>query len=97
MRYRFVSSLWQYPGDGAWHFITLPADISSEIKLLTSETKRGFGSVRVSVDIGGYPWNTSIFPDRASGCYLLPVKKVVRHTARLSDGDEVAVELSLLI
>jgi len=55
--------------------------------------RKGFGSVRVTAEIAGQSWQTSVFPDSRSGSYLLPVKKAVRTAARISAGDEVAVRL----
>ena len=40
--------------------------------------KRGWGSVRVKVTLGKTKWDTSIFPDKKSGTYLLPIKAEVR-------------------
>ncbi len=40
--------------------------------------KPGFGSIRVTARIGETAWATSVFPDKASGGWVLPVKKAVR-------------------
>ncbi|HTM96039.1 MAG TPA: DUF1905 domain-containing protein [Croceibacterium sp.] len=58
--------------------------------------RRGFGSVKVEVLVGGSKWNTSLFPRKGGGGWLLPVKKPVRLTERLIEGDTVEVELTLL-
>lgn len=92
-----VSALWIYPGDAAWHFLTVPIEVSNEIWDLTQEReRRGFGSVRVAVRIGSSRWQTSIFPDKKSGCYLLPVKKQIRAVENLAADDEVRFELEVL-
>ena len=59
------------------------------------EPRRGFGSVRVRVTLGGSTWTTSIFPDSARDCYVLPIKRAVRNAETLGAGDiaKVAVEL----
>lgn len=59
-------------------------------------TRRGFGSVKVEVRIGGSRWKTSLFPRKGSDGWFLPIKKPVRLAERLIEGDEVEVELSLL-
>ncbi len=92
----FTGTVWKYTGKAAWYFITLPEDVSGTIKLLTSEQRKGWGSVRVSVVIGGTSWNTSIFPDKKKNAYVLPVKADVRKTEGLSEQDEVGVTLSLM-
>ncbi len=92
MKYEFATELWEYHGQGAWHFVTLPQDISEEIKS-TTEKMPGFGSVRVSVTIGKTSWKTSVFPDAKSGCYMLPVKKDVRKAENLVAGAHVSVTI----
>lgn len=93
--YSFRAELWLYPGEAGWHFLTLPADVADAISAEAAAFRRGFGSVKVTAEISGHTWQTSVFPDTKSGSYLLPVKKAVRDAARISAGDEVAVELSL--
>jgi hypothetical protein len=58
--------------------------------------RRGFGSVKVEVRIGGSKWKTSLFPRKGGDGWFLPVKKPVRLAERLIEGDEVEVELILL-
>lgn len=93
--YSFRAELWLYPGEAGWHFITLPTGIAEEIREETALFRTGFGSVKVTAEIGGHSWQTSVFPDSKSGSYLLPVKKAVRTAARVSAGDEVDVRLAL--
>lgn len=97
MTYKFNSLLWRYPGYASWYFITLPKDASQEIKLITSDQKKGFGSVKVEAKIGNTKFSTSIFPDNKSGCYFLPIKKAVRNAENLGDGSEALVKLKLII
>ena len=91
----FTAKLWRYPGDAAWYFIPVPVQDGAEIATLTQEFRRGFGSVRVVVKIAGIEWQTSIFPDKTSGSYILPVKATVRKIARIEDGDDVTVTMSI--
>jgi hypothetical protein len=93
--YRFSAPLWLHSGQAAWHFVTLPHDVSDEIDEVTSPTRRGFGSVRVAVTIGSTTWQTSVFPDTKAASYVLPVKKPVRTNEDLDVGDRVTVTLRL--
>lgn len=96
MTYRFEGKLWRWTGDApaSWIFITLPADIAFEIKC-ASEIRRAWGSVAVKARIGATEWRTSLFPDKASGGYLLPVKAAVRKAENLGEGDVSEIELSI--
>ncbi len=94
--YSFRAELWQYPGEAGWHFLTLPADVADDLREQAAAFRKGFGSVKVTAEISGHTWQTSVFPDSKSGSYVLPVKRAVRTAARISDGDEVAVQLEIL-
>jgi len=81
--------------DGRMHFMSVPDDLSGEIRLHALEMPRGFGSVRVEVTLGDISWRTSVFPVKSGG-YFLPVKIDVVRKAKIAAGDEVTVELDLL-
>ena len=87
--------LWS-EGKGNWHFFTIPAGDSVEIRLesAASGVRRGFGSVKVEASINGVAWRTSIFPQKSGG-YILPIKADVRRRAGIGAGDEVSVSLQL--
>jgi hypothetical protein len=94
---KFRSKLRLYPGPGGWHFITLPAKHAKLIKASLHSPRRGWGSVRVNAAIGKTSWKTSIFPDRKSDSYLLPVKADVRMNENLGDGDTAVITLDIMI
>jgi hypothetical protein len=96
MEYTFSSELWIWPGDGAWYFVTLPKDISTEIKLITAGNTKGFGSVKVIVTSQDTSWNTSIFPDSKSGCFMLPVKKDIRKKLAVDAGSVLEITLQIV-
>jgi len=94
----FTSLVWIWKGSdaaGRWFFVTVPEELSAEIKAHAFGNPRGFGSVKVEATIGDVTWRTSVFP-LDSGGYLLPLKADVRRKADLSAGDEVKVALELL-
>jgi hypothetical protein len=88
--------IWDARRTDSWTFVSLPAEASEEIRELTDGPRRGFGSVRVKVTIGGSTWRTSIFPDGARGVYVLPVKRGVRRAESLDVGDVAAVTVELI-
>lgn len=95
--YRFRAQLWLHEGDNAaWHFLTLPGDVSDDIEARTADQHRGFGSVRVRVTIGATTWTTSVFPDTKRGAYILPVKKDVRRSEDLAAGTGADITLELI-
>lgn len=91
----FAAPLWEHDSVGAWCFVTVPEELSDDL-LLSAGPPTAFGSIRVEVRVGGSVWRTSVFPDRQSGCYLLPVRKAVRRAEELDVGDTVAVRLEVV-
>ena len=71
--------------------------MSADIKAFTKNDRPGFKTVRVSVLVGDSKWLTSLFPDKTSGCYFLPVKKSVRQFEDLKTGEDVNVKLEVFI
>ena len=85
-----------WTGDnGSWHFITVPEDLSGEIRAHCLMDRRGFRSARVEARIGAVTWRTSVFPMKSGG-YFLPVKAGVRRNAGIAAGEEVTVDIELL-
>ena len=93
--YSFEAELWLYPGEAGWHFLTLPAAIADDIREQSTGASMAFGSIKVTAEIAGNSWQTSLFRDTKSASYLLPVKKAIRDKARISTGDVVRVRLNL--
>lgn len=95
----FTARLWRWSArDGtadpsAWCFVTLPPEVSEEVR--ERGEPRGFGSVRVRARVADSRWDTSVFPDAGSGCFVLPVKKAVRTAHELAVGDELTVALEV--
>lgn len=92
----FRAEIWLSEVFAACRFVALPNHLADEIADTVDRSRPGFGSVRVSVTIGGTTWATSIFPDSARGTYVLPIKKAVRTAEGLEDGDSVGVSLTVL-
>ncbi len=96
-RLTFEAELWLWSGgSAAWHFVTLPEELSDEVAARSEGLASGFGSVRVRVRIGATEWATSLFPSTEAGAFVLPVKAAVRRAERLGAGDRVAVYLALV-
>lgn len=94
--FKLKTKLWLYPTErAAWHFLTVPKAESSKIKTSFGAHSRGWGSLPVRVKIGKTTWDTSIFPDRKVGTYLLPVKASVRTQEELQCDDTVTYTITL--
>lgn len=102
--HHITAKLWLWNSDKAaasWHFLTIEGEAAEAIhalalmRRLESGRRRGWGAMKVHVTIRETSWDTSIFPDKGSGGWLLPVKAAVRKAEELVAGDEVRVSVTL--
>jgi hypothetical protein len=94
-RFAFTAQLWRHSGAAAWHFVTLPQDVSAQMRTLTHGLRNAFGSLRIIATIGQSTWRTSVFADAKANAFLLPVKAEVRRKEHIGHGDEVAVSVEI--
>lgn len=87
--------MWDARRSDTWIFVSLPPEESEDIRDLAGP-RPGFGSVRVRVTVGASTWTTSVFPDGARGCYVLPIKRAVRQAEALDVGDIATVTVELI-
>lgn len=85
--------LWDARSD-SWVFADLPFDIADEIEDAQTGPRRGFGAVRVEVNVGATTWRTSIFPSKERRTFVLPVKRAVLKAERLAPGQTVTVRVT---
>ncbi len=78
-----------------WHFIGVAKKQSDEIKEKFGALKKGWGSIPVVVMIGKTAWKTSIFPDKKSGTYLLPLKAEVRKKEGITAKSVVSFSITI--
>jgi hypothetical protein len=81
------------PSSGGWHFVSVEGEAAAEIRFAALGTASSFGSIRVTAVIGETKWETSLFPHKETGGFLLPVKAEVRRREALSRGDQVEVQI----
>lgn len=96
-RLEFRAELWLSAGPGGWTFVTLPAECADQIRFyLGNGKRRTWGMIRVRARIGSSEWDTTIWPDKPSGSFLLPVKAAVRRSQKVAAGAKADVSLTLL-
>ncbi|MFO6445761.1 DUF1905 domain-containing protein [Erythrobacter sp. NE805] len=90
--------LWQgadgAPAKGSWYFLTVSGETAQAIRAAASKAD-AWGSVRIAATIGGTTWRTSLFPSKAHGGWLLPLKAAVRKAEKIAEGAEVEAQLAL--
>ena len=93
--YEFKSKVLVFPGTGAWHFVRVPEETSNEINFFFAENKRGWGSLPVKVTVVESEWDTSIFFDKKSKTFMLPLKAKIRKEESIKEGDNIEVTLKV--
>ncbi len=78
----FQTTIFRYPGKGAWYFAIIP-------KVVAPSTTRPWGRTPVTATVDLITWETSIWRDTKSNRSLLTVPKKYRGSK--GDGDEVTV------
>lgn len=81
---------------GAWRFARVPEKISTKIKeMQKGKIRRGWGAIYAKAKIKKSVWVTSIFPDRYSSTYILPLKKQIRYQENLYDDIDINVMIEI--
>jgi hypothetical protein len=83
IQYTFEAELWQHAAPGGWCFVSLPSEMSQEIRQLLKSKEEGWGRLKTTTKIGTSTWKTAIWFDTKLGTYLLPVKADIRSTEGL--------------
>jgi hypothetical protein len=95
--FTFEAELFEWTSSAtSWFFVRMPADQSQELREQMDGLTNGFGSIRVEVSLGESVWLTSVFPDSATKCYVLPVKKAIRKHEELEPGDPTTVTIRVV-
>jgi hypothetical protein len=91
----FDGEIWFWRGPAPWYFVTVPAEQSRDLNVISGLVTYGWGMIPVNVRIGRTEWKTSLWPK--DGCYIVPLKANVRKAESLEEGDEVAIRLEVRI
>lgn len=94
IKYQFTGKIWQYKAEkGGWYFISLPIEISSEIRKLLQWQEEGWGRLKATAKINATEWETAIWFDSKVKTYLLPLKADIRKKEKLNIDVIATVEL----
>ena len=91
IQYEFTAILWQQASTGGWQFVSLPEDISAEVRALLKSYEEGWGRLKATAKIGNTKWETAIWFDTKRNTYLLPIKANIRTNENLTLNSEMSV------
>jgi hypothetical protein len=95
--FEFEAPLWQHAGKGGWHFLSIPSNISLEIRSIFKTQEEGWGRLKTTATIHALSWETAIWFSAKDNMYLLPVKTDIRKRTQIKVGDIVMVRTSFFL
>ena len=93
IHFEFSGKVWKYTGEAGWYFVSLPKEMSKEIREYLGDFEEGWGRLKSKAKIGATEWETAIWFDTKADTYLLPLKAEIRKKEKVGEGDVVAVKL----
>ena len=96
MDIEFSGTVHRWVNNPSIYLVSVPRDLSDEIKEISEGLTNGWSSLKVEATIDSTVWRTSIFPDSKSGLFDLPLKAEVRKKNHLEAGTLVEVHLDVL-
>jgi len=81
IKYEFSAKVYQYSSSvemSGWTFVSLPKEMSIEIRDIFKWLEQGWGRMKVTAKIGNSKWKTAIWFDTKQDTYLLPLKAEIR-------------------
>lgn len=95
LNYTFTAEVWKYSGTNGWYFVSLPLELSEEIRNSHQWQEEGWGRLKAIAKIGNTEWNTAIWYDTKQLRYLLPLKADVRKKEGIELGNVLEVSVRI--
>ncbi|MGI9530563.1 DUF1905 domain-containing protein [Lutimonas sp.] len=95
IEYAFIGVIWRHDAPGGWYFVSLPKDISREIKENLGWQEEGWGRMKARARIGILSWETAIWFDSKKKTYIIPMKAEIRKKASLEV--DMKIDISIMI
>ncbi len=95
IKYSFSEKVWQHSGLGGWYFVSLPENMSKEIREMLRPEEEGWGRLKATVQTGKSEWKTAIWFDSKKNTYLLGLKAEIRKDENIDTGKIITVTVLL--
>lgn len=93
VQYQFKAKPWQHIGPGGWYFVSLPVQLSKEIRTVFKMDEEGWGRLKAVAKIGSTEWKTAIWFDTKRNTYLLPLKAEIRKKVPIQMDKTLAISI----
>lgn len=91
--YNFIATPWQHNKDGGWYFVSLPKQLSKEIRCVLKFEEEGWGRLKAVAKLGQTEWRTAIWFDTKMDTYLLPLKFEIRRKENITSEKLVKITI----
>ncbi|MEM1215863.1 MAG: DUF1905 domain-containing protein, partial [Bacteroidota bacterium] len=95
IQYNFTANIWQHPAEGGWFFVSLPPELTEEIRKNLQWQEEGWGRMKATATVHELEWDTAIWFDKKRATYLLPLKAAIRKKAGLQVDQMISVRVLL--
>jgi hypothetical protein len=93
IEYKFSAEVWQHTPPGGWYFVSLPDELTIQIRGVHQTEEEGWGRLKAVSKIGNSEWKTAIWFDTKKNTYLLPLKAEIRQKELIKNGETVKVSI----
>ena len=94
VKYKFSARPYQYSSSEemcGWTFVSLPKELSGEIRERFKHLEEGWGRMKVTAKLGSSEWQTAIWFDTKQDTYLLPLKAKIRKQEHVVPDEDLQV------
>lgn len=91
IKYEFATEMWKHNAPGGWYFVSLPKDVSKEIRENLKWQEEGWGRMKAFAQIGEIVWETAIWFDTKHDTYILPIKSEIRKKSNLKIDQKITI------
>ena len=98
MTYAFSARTYRYSSSeemSGWTFVSLPKELSIEIRDNYKCLEEGWGRMKVTAGLGSSEWQTAIWFDKKQDTYLLPLKAKIRKQENVVLGEDVKITIMI--
>ena len=93
IKYEFATEMWKHNASGGWYFVSLPKDVSKEIRENLKWQEEGWGRMKAFAQIGEIVWETAIWFDTKHDTYILPIKSEIRKKSNLQIDQKITMHI----
>jgi len=83
IKYSCAAKIWKHNSPDGWYFVSLPKNMSKEIRENLKWQEEGWGRMKTLAQIAELKWQTAIWFDTKLDTYVLPIKAEIRKKGNL--------------